>query len=281
MSFLRIVSLSDDETAGSKLFNEHGICLYIEHGDNRILFGTGASALFLSNAERLGVPTDKSDTVILPLNSDDITGGVETAVRKNKDLRIFIREDAATDCAKKEKLLRVRNGLPQSFYKSDKYNIFRFERFTEICKDFYLVAVDKKEKSAETDRYYYIKKKGFYVADDFSEECFAVCFPKRRRDGFVILTGGAYTGIAGIVNTAKRLWNAPVLSVVGCFGYTNQSGKLISSQGNITRAAEELLKLRTGSIYTCHNTGRKGYDIMKDILGDRLQYLRAGEELNF
>lgn len=102
MSFLRIVSLSDDETAGSKLFNEHGICLYIEHGDNRILFGTGASALFLSNAERLGVPTDKSDTVILPLNSDDITGGVETAVRKNKDLRIFIREDAATDCAKRK-----------------------------------------------------------------------------------------------------------------------------------------------------------------------------------
>lgn len=281
MSFLRIVSLSDDETADSKLFSEHGICLYIEYGNNRILFGTGASALFLSNAERLGVPADKADTVILPLNSDNITGGIETAVRKNKDLRIFIREDAAADCAKKEKLLRVRNGLPQSFYKSDKYNVFRFEHFTEICKDFYLVAVDKKEKSAETDRHYYIKKKGFYVADDFSEECFAVCFPKRRRDGFVILTGGAYTGIAGVVNMAKRLWDAPVLSVVGCFGYTNQSGKLISSQGSITRSAEELSGLRTGSIYTCHNTGRKGYDIMKDILGDRLQYLRAGEELNF
>ena len=281
MSFLRIVSLSDDETADSKLFSEHGICLYIEHGNNRILFGTGASALFLSNAERLGVPADKADTVILPLNSDNITGGIETAVRKNKDLRIFIREDAAADCAKKEKLLRVRNGLPQSFYKSDKYNVFRFEHFTEICKDFYLVAVDKKEKSAENDRHYYIKKKGFYVADDFSEECFAVCFPKRRRDGFVILTGGAYTGIAGVVNMAKRLWDAPVLSVVGCFGYTNQSGKLISSQGSITRSAEELSGLRTGSIYTCHNTGRKGYDIMKDILGDRLQYLRAGEELNF
>ena len=281
MSFLRIVSLSDDETADSKLFSEHGICLYIEHGNNRILFGTGASALFLSNAERLGVPADKADMVILPLNSDNITGGIETAVRKNKDLRIFIREDAAADCAKKEKLLRVRNGLPQSFYKSDKYNVFRFEHFTEICKDFYLVAVDKKEKSAETDRHYYIKKKGFYVADDFSEECFAVCFPKRRRDGFVILTGGAYTGIAGVVNMAKRLWDAPVLSVVGCFGYTNQSGKLISSQGSITRSAEELSGLRTGSIYTCHNTGRKGYDIMKDILGDRLQYLRAGEELNF
>lgn len=281
MSFLRIVSLSDDETADSKLFSEHGICLYIEHGNNRILFGTGASALFLSNAERLGIPADKADTVVLPLNCDDTAGGVETAVRKNKDVRIFIREDAAADCAKREKLLRVRNGLPQSFYKSDKYNVFRFERFTEICRDFYLVAVNSKEKAADSDRRFYIRKKGFYVPDDFSEECFAVCFPGKRRDGFVLITGGAYTGIADIVKTAKRLWDAPVLSVVGCFGYANQSGKLLSSQGSITRAAEELSKLHTGSIYTCHNTGRKGYDIMKDILGDRLQYLRAGEELNF
>lgn len=281
MSFLRIVSLSDDETSDSKLFSEHGICLYIEHGNNRILFGTGASALFLSNAERLGMSADKADTVVLPLNCNDIAGGVETAVRKNKDVRIFIREDAAADCVKKEKLLRVRNGLPQSFYKSDKYNVYRFERFTEICKDFYLVAVDSKEKSGDSDRRFYIRKKGFYVPDDFSEECFAVCFPGKRRDGFVLITGGAYTGIADIVKTAKRLWDAPVLSVVGCFGYANQSGKLLSSQSSITRAAEELSKLRTGSIYTCHNTGRKGYDIMKDILGDRLQYLRAGEELNF
>ena len=45
--------------------------------------------------------------------------------------------------------------------------------------------------------------------------------------------------------------------------------------------SKELSKLGTGSIYTCHNTGRKGYDIMKEILGDRLQYLRAGEELEF
>ena len=143
------------------------------------------------------------------------------------------------------------------------------------------MAVDSKEKSGDSDRRFYIRKKGFYVPDDFSEECFAVCFPGKRRDGFVLITGGAYTGIADIVKTAKRLWDAPVLSVVGCFGYANQSGKLLSSQSSITRAAEELSKLRTGSIYTCHNTGRKGYDIMKDILGDRLQYLRAGEELNF
>lgn len=281
MTLLRIVSLSDDETADSKLFSEYGICLYIEHGRNIILFGTGASALYLSNAERLGIPADKADTLIIPVNTDDCTGGVETAVRKNRNIRIFIREDEAADCAVKEKLLRVRSGLPQSFYRSDRYNTFRFERFTEVCKDFYLVAVEKKDKTAEADRHFYIRKKGFYVPDDFSGECFAVCFPGRRRDGFVLITGGAYTGIAGMINTAKRLWDAPVLSVVGCFANTNRLGKQTVQQSHIAKSADELSGLRTGSIYTCHNTGRKGYETMKDILGDRLQYLRAGEELNF
>ena len=129
--------------------------------------------------------------------------------------------------------------------------------------------------------YGFIKDLGRYVPDDFSGECFAVCFPGRRRDGFVLITGGAYTGIAGMINTAKRLWDAPVLSVVGCFAYTNRLGKQTVQQSHIAKSADELSGLRTGSIYTCHNTGRKGYEIMKDILGDRLQYLRAGEELNF
>lgn len=177
MTLLRIVSLSDDETADSKLFSEHGICLYIEHGRNIILFGTGASALYLSNAERLGIPADKADTLIIPVNADDCTGGVETAVRKNRNIRIFIREDEAADCAVKEKLLRVRSGLPQSFYRSDRYNTFRFERFTEVCKDFYLVAAEKKDKAAEADRHFYIRKRAFMCRTIFRENALPYVSP--------------------------------------------------------------------------------------------------------
>ena len=177
--------------------------------------------------------------------------------------------------------MRKRTGLPQSFYKNEKYNTLRFERFTEVCKDFFLVSPDCTDKPIEADRHFYIKRRGGYVADDFSEECFAVCFPKRRRDGFVLLTACSYSGVADMVKTAVRLWDAPVLSVIGGFGLCSPSGKLSVTAHEAEKTAKELSKLGTGSIYTCHNTGRKGYDIMKEILGDRLQYLRAGEELEF
>lgn len=275
------MSLSDNEAADSRLFSENGICLYIEHGGKKILFGSGASPLFLSNAQRLGVPAGEADALILPLNHSDCTGGAEAAVKKSPGISIYIREAAACDCAYKEKLIRTRTGLARSFYKSEKYNTLRFERFTEVCKDFFLVSPDPEDKPCETDRRFYIKKRGVYVADDFSEECFAVCFPKRRRDGFVLLTACAYSGIVRAVKTAVRMWNAPVLSVIGGFGLCSPSGKLTVSASVAEKTAKELSKLGTGSIYTCHSTGRKGYDIMKEILGDRLQYLRAGEELEF
>ena len=278
---MRIVSLSDNEAADSRLFSEDGICLYIEHGGKKILFGSGASPLYLSNAERLGIPADKADILILPVNHSDCTGGTEITMKKNPDVSIYIRDAAAFDCACKEKFFRTRTGLPQSFYKSEKYNTLRFEKFTEVCKDFFLVSPDRTEKPSESERKFYIKKRGAYVDDDFSEECFAVCFPKRRRDGFVLLTACSYSGIAGMVKTAMRLWDAPVLSVIGGFGLCAPSGKLSVSTATAEKTAKELSMLGTGSIYTCHNTGRKGYDIMKEILGDRLQYLRAGEELEF
>lgn len=98
----------------------------------------------------------------------------------------------------------------------------------------------------------------------------------------MLITGGAYTGIAGYDKYGeKAVGTLRILSVVGCFAYTNRLGKQTVQQSHIAKSADELSGLRTGSIYTCHNTGRKGYETMKDILGDRLQYLRAGEELNF
>ena len=162
------MSLSDNEAADSRLFAENGICLYIEHGGKKILFGSGASALFLGNAERLGVPAGDADALILPINHSDCTGGVEATVKRSPSVSIYIREAAAYDCAYKEKLMRKRTGLPQSFYKNEKYNTLRFERFTEVCKDFFLVSPDCTDKPYEADRHFYIKRRGGYVADDFS-----------------------------------------------------------------------------------------------------------------
>lgn len=49
----------------------------------------------------------------------------------------------------------------------------------------------------------------------------------------------------------------------------------------IDKTVNELKSIETGVLYTCHCTGLTAYGIMKQALGDRIQYLQTGEELEF
>ena len=46
----------------------------------------------------------------------------------------------------------------------------------------------------------------------------------------------------------------------------------------IRAMAEELKKYPT-KFFTCHCTGEAAYTLMKDIMGDQLQYVHSGEEV--
>lgn len=174
---MRIVALSENTAAADKLFAEHGLCLYIEHNGKKILFGTGASAVFLENAKRLGIPAQQAHAIVLPHNHTSCTGGAEALLRRNPSAKIYIKEAAAHDCLEKNGLLRSKTGLSSSFFKSDKYDCVRFSSFSEVCPDFFIASNEEAESALAIDKKYYIKRDKKWVRDDFSGETFAVCFP--------------------------------------------------------------------------------------------------------
>lgn len=282
MRNIRVVVLSENTAANDKLFAEHGLCLYIEHNEKRILFGCGASALFLENAKRLNVPVESVDAVVLTHNHTSVCGGVEILIKKNPSASVFMRRDYATDCSEQNGIFRSRTGLPSSFFKANKLKCVLFTTFSEVCKDFYIASVKQYEKTHSVAKNYYMKKERKWVKDDFSAETFAVCFPGRRKDGFVLLTSCSHSGITNIVKTACEMWNAPIIAVIGGFnmmgGNINKTG---CSADEIKHTATELSKMDIGYIYTCHCTGRKSYEILKETLGEQIQYLHTGEELKF
>lgn len=279
---MRIVVLAENTSAADKLFAEHGLCLYIEHKHNKILFGTGASAIFIENAKRLGIPLSEVQSVVLAHNHTSCAGGLEAFLKINPSASVYIKKSAATDCAEKSGLIRSRTGLPGSFFKSAKVNCIKFESFSEVCGDFFLVSNEYSDEASNPDKRFFIKRDRKWQHDDFSGETFAVCFPGRRRDGCVILTACSHSGITGIIKTVKKLWDVPVIAVVGGFGFMSSNiNKTACSADTVKSVAGELDELDIGYIYTCHCTGIKGYDIMKELLGDQIQYLHTGEELEF
>lgn len=73
---LKVTVLNDNRLYNSSLSCEHGLSLYIETEDQKILFDTGDSDLFLRNAEKIGIRPEEADCIVLSHGDYDHTGGL-------------------------------------------------------------------------------------------------------------------------------------------------------------------------------------------------------------
>ena len=65
-----------DNRAAEGFVAEHGLSLLIEHGDERILFDTGAGAGLRPNAAKLGIDFDGMTRIVLSHSHNDHMGGL-------------------------------------------------------------------------------------------------------------------------------------------------------------------------------------------------------------
>lgn len=163
--------------------------------EKNILFDTGGDgSILLGNMEKLAVEPNSIDIVVLSHIHGDHTGGLDSFLKKNHDVTIY---------------------LPKSFPKKFKDNIRSFgskiievEQSLEICKNVY--------STGQLGRL--IKEQSLIIRTD---------------KGMIVITGCAHPGIAKIVKAAKELIKDDILLVMGGFHleWTTKAGieKIISA----------------------------------------------------
>jgi 7,8-dihydropterin-6-yl-methyl-4-(beta-D-ribofuranosyl)aminobenzene 5'-phosphate synthase len=77
---VRVTVLADNTVGTRGLLAEHGLALWVEVGDRRLLFDTGQGLVLAANASALGIDLRTLDTVVLSHGHYDHTGGLATVL---------------------------------------------------------------------------------------------------------------------------------------------------------------------------------------------------------
>ena len=89
-----ITTLVENTASGPGLLAEHGLSLWIEYGNSRILFDTGQSDLLVQNAEALDIDLTQADAIVLSHGHYDHTGGLYTVLEIASKARLYLHPAA-------------------------------------------------------------------------------------------------------------------------------------------------------------------------------------------
>lgn len=91
---LKMMTLVENTTVSSEYGCKHGLCIYIETPNHKILFDLGPNKLFAENALKMNVDISDIDTVIISHGHKDHGGALKYFLEQNKKAKIYIRKEA-------------------------------------------------------------------------------------------------------------------------------------------------------------------------------------------
>lgn len=257
---MKIWVLTENTASREDILAEHGLSLYIETGDRRILFDMGQTDAFARNAGTMGIDLSRVDLAVVSHGHYDHGGGLETFLEINPHAPVYVSRYAFGgyyNAAGKY------IGLDPKLKHSGRLIPGGSTRLGEgIC----LHSPNGWEASVPVDSAG-LQKWGEdgMQPDDFLHEQYLVI----REKGMTVCFSGC--SHKGIVNITRWI---PSDVCIGGFHFMKQD-----PQAETVREAARILSGSSTQFYTCHCTGGKQFDAMKSVMGQKLQALRAGDIL--
>ena len=273
---MKIVCLCENTAYAPQFRAEHGLSLYIETNGYKLLFDTGQSDLFISNAERLGIRLDEVDAAVISHGHYDHGGGIRGFMKINSNAKIYLSRhafdlhynadgkyiglDRSLIC--EERICFVNDAMNLS----DNLGLYSCNgrpRVVDIDSAGLTVAKVTSNTVTEQTAEPNIEKH----PDDFSHEIYLRVYENGRS---FLFSGCSHKGILNIVE-----WFRPDL-LIGGFHFMKLSTS--SDKDRLISAAERLKQYDT-VYYTCHCTGGGQYSLLATYMGNKLHYLASGQTL--
>lgn len=269
---MEITILSDNQSSGN-LQAEHGLSILIKHNNQSILFDTGASDLFIRNAESLGIRINEVDVLILSHGHNDHTGGLKYFLENNSKATIYL-SSAITG----KKYYSTRNELKRDISTDEQLIITNKERFIFIRETTFIspgIALvcqfENKYDMPKANSRLSVSDENGERPDNFTHE---IALAINTACGIVIFSGCCHNGLPNILDTCASLY--PDKEIIACIGGTH----LIDNYETIPEIEETARFIKTNyprlKLYTGHCTGECATVSLKKILEHNFFPFHAG-----
>lgn len=264
----------DNTTLRTDFITEHGLSLWIEYRDRKILFDTGQSNAVISNAKKLGINLKSADAIVLSHGHYDHTGGLADVLNIATKAKVYLHPSAMepkfgkkasdvknvgmTDSAKKaiENQPVVFTKKPENLFPGVVVTgqIPRINDFEDVGGAFFLHEQCQKPDSLLDDQALFVNSS----------------------KGIVVVLGCAHSGVVNILDYVSELANCKKIhALIGGMHLLN------ADQKRIEHTLETFRKYDIQKVIPLHCTGEKVMKVLKNILGDRCLLLGAGEKIIF
>ena len=263
---MNITTLIENTACREDLVCEHGLSLYIETAEHRILFDAGQSGAFADNAEKLGIDLSKVDFAVLSHGHYDHGGGLRRFLEINKTAPVYVSKDALEPHYNANgKDIGLDPWLRQTG------RLIFVEDVLELGVGITLYPSRKEQLSCPLDRDgMTVVRDGVRMPEDFSHEQYLMIREGEKR---VCISGCSHRGILNIA----RYFQPDVL--VGGFHFMKMA--TTGEQGRMMKLTAEILMTDSPRTvyYTGHCTGQAQFELMKAVMGEKLHSISTGAVL--
>jgi len=280
---MRVVALIENTKPEGRddLTAEHGLSLYIEQEGRHILFDTGATGAFARNAEKLGIDLGTVDAAVISHHHFDHGGGLARFLEINQRAKIYLRKSEAENFY--FRALGIINkyiGLDQELLRKHAHRFERVEGFTRILPGVsILTEIPRPYDLPRGNRKLFVKKGGAYEPDDFGHELILVM---EEQENLVVFTGCSHNGVLNMMTAVTRQFpDKPIKAVFGGFHLIGLPvlNTMAASKNEVRAMGKELLKFPVERVFTGHCTGKKAYRMLKEVMGQTLEYFPTGRDI--